>query len=354
MKKRRMNPVAGTIGLLMAGVLTLGVIESDATTVNDHIVIPGDPQMVAYGDALELDMFTTYTNSGDLRGQFSYGPDGKLYHSVETLEYEDEEGYKVKKVWNVSTSKATAELYLYTYRNEGNETFCYMDKYKNGMFDYGSSWVNSQDGDTQFYVKYDSAGNVKKMECTYYDEEGRPAYILSGMTDLEKIDWNETDIFSYEYCENGVACGYIQKGQTGERVPCYRKEVSENQIMLEMEYTASSVETLDWYMYDKDGRILYKISVSPAWNKEYSEINLEHYLYSGSSMLMAKYIYDVQGDILIQNTGSNMDAERSFQACFGKSGYPIEIIAQNSATDTIMIRYNKATGAMEKIIMGEE
>ena len=245
-------------------------------------------------------------------------------------------------------------MYLYTYRYLDDKTICYMDRYKNGSFAYGRGLVWSTDGTAKLSVKYDANREIESTECTYYDEEGRQAYVLSGLSALDAIDWNEASIYSYEYAENGVMTGYVQTGKQDSKTPWCRQEVVDGQVLLEMEYTENTIDDLIWYAYDKAGNVIYEVSVGLDARKEYSEAYLIHYVYDEQGNCVAQYDYDIVDDIEIDNKESVADSDRSLKVVLGESGYLEKIVSECSLTDNVVVQYDSVSGAFDKLVVGDE
>lgn len=353
MNKRRMSYMLKTVALVMAGVIGLCGLETDAAQADEFIEIPEDTRIEEIQNSLELQTYTLYTYDGDVVGQFYYGESGELYRSVETMEYVVDDKYKVKKIWDIRPYDAYADIRLYTYRYLEDKTLCYMDFYENGLFQYGAGWAWDAEGKEQLYVKYDSDMNMESVECSYYDEEGRIAYELSGLSDLEDADLDETEIHSYEYDKDWTVIGYVQNGKNGVKEPNYLKEAIDQDTLLEANYTRGAMDELVWNSYDEEGRLVYKISVETAWKQVYSQANLVHYVYDDQGRIKAEYSYDVVDDISVQDTGIYSDQHRSFSLTMNRDKYPEWIVSDCSLTDKVVVQYDNVTGAFLDITMGD-
>lgn len=351
MKRAQIRFLAKTVALVLAGVTCFGGLEANADKAENMIEIPENTQIGDLAESLVLNSYTMYDYSENGSEKYSYLYTGELYYSKEERIYE-EDGYRVKKIYEVRPSGTYADAILYTYRYLEDKTLCYMDKYDHGNHEYGKGWVWDADGREVLAVKYDTEGNVKSVDCSYYDEEGRLAYEFSDLSGVEKHIMDASPMRSYQYSGDYTVYGYTQEWANGEKQLCYRKDEMDGKILLEAEY-ADELDDMYWYSYDEEGKLVYEIATIPQLGEEYSEVELTHYLYDEQGRCKESYSYQVVGDLFIQDTGLYSGEYRSFAALFGDREYPTDIIVESNDTEPVVIWFDTHTGDFLDMDMGE-
>ncbi len=351
------------LAMVTAGILCLGVLPVSATEerpdgaepeVEEVIEFPKDDAINGMEESLDLIGYFVYTydEEGNEVGDYRYGADGEMYYYTKVFENKEKDGYRIKRVWEERPYATFDRISVYTYRYMDDLTACYMDKYENGEFDYGRGWVWNADGKQELYVKYDADRQMESANCSYYDEEGRLAYSFSGLPDFDAFNTDETSIYSYEYDEKGIVRGYCRTKDEIE--PCYLKEETEGNILLEASYSEDEISDLEWFIYDEEGRVLWKVMVEPAYKEDYSEADLEHYIYDEEGRCVAAYTYNIIGDITLKDNGLYSDRGREFSVLYGGREYPYSIEFQDKVTGSTYVKYHDTTGALLETNLGEK
>ncbi len=351
------------LAMVTAGVLCFGVLSVNATEerpegaepeVEEVIEFPKDDAIKGMEESLDLIAYCVYTydDKGNEVGDYRYGSDGELYYYTKVMENEAKDGCLTKRVWEERTYATFDRTSVYTYRYMDDLTACYMDKYENGKFDYGRGWVWNADGKQELYVKYDTNRQMESVKCSYYDEEGRLAYSFSGLPDFDGFHADETTVYSYEYGENGIVRGYCRTGD--EKVSCYLKEEAEGNVLLEASYTEEEISDLEWFIYDEEGRALWKVTVELDYEEVYSEVDLEHYIYDEEGRCVAAYTYNIIGDITLKDTGLYSDRKRGFSVLYDGREYPYSMEFQDGVTGSTYVKYHGTTGTLWDTNLGEK
>lgn len=351
MKRTQITFWARTFALVLAGVTCFGGLEANADKAERMIEIPENTQIEDFGDSLVLKGYTVYDYTENGSGKYSYDELGELYYSKDEVIYE-EDGYRVKKIYEVRPGGTDANAFLYTYRYLEDKTLCYMDKYDHGNYEYGRGWVWDADGREVLAAKYDAEGNVKSVDCSYYDEEGRLAYEYSDLSGVEKRIMDAAPVRSYQYRGDYTVYGYTQEWANGDKQLCYRKDETDGKVLLEAEYT-DELDDMYWYSYDDEGKLLYEIVCRPQWGAEYYEVELTHYLYDEQGRCKESYSYDVKEDLIIDDTGMYSGGYRYFAAIFDEMEFPIDIIVESADTESLFIHFDLYSGEFLDMDMGE-
>ncbi len=351
MKRKAMRYLAKTVALVLAGVFCFGELETNAAKGDAVVNIPENRALGEFEDSLVLSTYTTYFYTDNGSCKYSYDEAGELYYSKEEMIYEID-GCKVKKIYEIRPSATEAIAYLYTYRYLEDKTLGYMDKYDHGVYEYGRGWVWDKDGREQLDVQYDTEGNIKSVDCSYYDEEGRLAYEFSDLSGLEERIMDASPMRSYQYSGDYTVYGYTQEWVNGEKKACSRKDEMDGKVLLEAEY-ADELNDMYWYSYDDEGKLLYEIVCMPQWDAEYYEVELTHYLYDDQGRCKESYSYQVVGDLVVQDTGLYSGEYRCFVAIFGDREYPTDIMAESTDTEPAVILFDLHTGEFWDMDMGE-
>ncbi|MBQ2802981.1 MAG: hypothetical protein IJF07_03690 [Lachnospiraceae bacterium] len=331
-----------------------GGMETKAET-KYQMDIPEDEWLEEMESALELQYYTAYTydETGRETGDYRYNTEGELFYYKEVLKYENKDNCVFKRVMERRADKLFHNVYFYTYQYMEDKTACFMDKYKNGKLDYSQSFLWDVNGKELLSVDYDENTEIDAIDGSFYDEEGRLAYSISGLADLDTISKEEMEIYSYKYDSNGVMRGYTKTSENGKETPCYRKEEIEGAVLLESSFTSELMDKFKWYAYDEEGRKEIEISISEAWNSEFYEISLEHYIYDESGLCEGKYTYDVVDDIIVADTGKYSDVLRYFAASFEGNAFPYVITSDSYLTGVTYVTFDYATGKLAYTNMGE-
>lgn len=353
MKKTPMRYLAQTVAFVLAGVICFGEVKTDASRADKEIEIPQDTQLEDFGGVLELDSYTLYEYTEHGVREFYYDATGSMYRSKETMTYEID-GCQARKIYDVRPSVTKATANIYTYRYLEDKTLCYMDKYEKGKFEYGRGWVWDADGRERMDVRYDSQGGIESVDCSYYDEEGRLAYEFGDMSDVGQRAMKKAQIHSYEYQGDHTVFGYVQDGKNDERKVCYRKDEIHGDVLLEAEFDEHDLESLEWYSYDNEGRVLYKINIYHHWEDEHIGLELTHYLYDEEGRCTESYLYDVKGDLFVEDEGEYSVHRRGFSAIYNGGEFPEDIVVYSAWAEPVFILCDLETGAVWDMDMGEE
>ncbi|MBE5865702.1 MAG: hypothetical protein E7292_05725 [Lachnospiraceae bacterium] len=351
MKKNAMRYWAKTVALVLAGVTCLGGLEANADKAQRVIEIPENTQIENLCDTLVLKNYTVYDYTESGSGKYSYDENGELYYSKDEVIYE-EDGYRVKKIYEVRPGGTYANAFLYTYRYLDDKTLGYMDKYDHGNYEYGMGWVWDADGREVLAVKYDEQGNIKSADCSYYDAEGRLAFEYSDLSGVEKRNMDAAPVRSYQYRGDYTVYGYTQEHANATAENCYRKDEIDGKALLEAEYT-DELDNLYWYSYDEEGKLLYEVICRPQWDADCYEVELIHYLYDEQGRCKESYCYDVKSGLFVQDNGLYSGGYRNFVAVFDDGGYPTDIIAESNDTEPVVVWFDLHTGEFIDMDMGE-